>query len=275
MAKKLKPIHNYTFSLWRNRNIRVFVRSTGEFRLNEIDYSAMHKKADFAEIFWVKEGVGIFQYGGKRHRVPAQHIWYYPSGSEHFLYPEQENFHYCWLTLQGDDPDYFFRTLAIPPGKSPAGECPLALFQKLAMELSGRKEIDSLLSLTTAFQILSLAAVPQNHRKKDFLENIKTVIEDDYANAQMSVSHLAEIFRVHRVVLSRSFSRRYHTTLRQYIQNCRITAAQNLLKKTDLSLSQIAAQCGFSSAEYFSRVFSQTNGIPPGKYRAQSSDNKE
>ncbi|MCQ2386623.1 MAG: AraC family transcriptional regulator [Clostridia bacterium] len=267
MTKKLKTIHNYTFSTWRDRNIRVFVRSTGEFILNGIDYSAMHKEANFAELFWVQEGVGIFQRDGKRYRVPAQHVWYYPSGAEHF--------HYVWLTLQGDDPDYFFRTLAIPPGKSAAGECPAALFQKLAIELSGKQAIDSLLSLMTAFQILTRAALPQNNRKKDFLENIKAVIEDDYANAQMSVSHLAEIFRVHRCVLSRSFSRRYHTTLRQYIQKCRITAAQNLLKKTNLALSQIATQCGFSSAEYFSRVFLQTNGVPPGKYRREILNGKE
>jgi len=43
--------------------------------------------------------------------------------------------------------------------------------------------------------------------------------------------------------------------------------AEYLLKHVSLTAKQIAAECGFSSAEHFSRLFHSRRGYSPGQFR--------
>lgn len=55
-------------------------------------------------------------------------------------------------------------------------------------------------------------------------------------------------------------------TLRDYIEEQRIKKAINLLLTTNLSLTQIAYECGFSSQSYFSYVFKRRMKVTPREY---------
>ena len=57
-----------------------------------------------------------------------------------------------------------------------------------------------------------------------------------------------------------------------YIKKLRMEKAKELLKQTDLTISQVAAQTGFSDYNYFCRVFKKETGIPAKKYRLLASD---
>lgn len=58
-------------------------------------------------------------------------------------------------------------------------------------------------------------------------------------------------------------------TLHEYVEEQRIKVAVNLLLTTDLTLTQIAFQCGFSSQSYFSYVFKRKMQTTPRKYVEQ------
>ena len=53
----------------------------------------------------------------------------------------------------------------------------------------------------------------------------------------------------------------------EYLQDYRMTVADTMLSNTDKSIAQIAADCGFESANYFGRCYKATYGITPGKRR--------
>ncbi|MCQ2379951.1 MAG: AraC family transcriptional regulator [Victivallaceae bacterium] len=269
MPEKDGEFLNYIFSKQHSSKLQVFVRSTGEFNLFHIDQYSMHREAGFSELFWVCDGAGFFHYMGRKVRVSPGQIWYYPVGSDHFYYPCGDHFHYFWLTLQGTTPDLLFKMLSIAPGMSQAGPCPVELFQRLATEISGLEASDSAAMLATAFRILSLAAVHPGGKmnKTDYVDSVKMVIDDDFANRQLTVESLATSFRVHRVVLSRSFSARYKVGICEYMRRRRVSAAIGLLEETDLPAAEIAGRCGFSSPEYFSRVIREATGHPPARYR--------
>jgi AraC-like DNA-binding protein len=76
------------------------------------------------------------------------------------------------------------------------------------------------------------------------------------AEAGMSVNGFARLLR-----------EQTGRTPRQYLMNMRIEKASGLLHHSDLSLEEIAAECGFSDRYYFTRIFSRTMGIPPASYR--------
>lgn len=52
-----------------------------------------------------------------------------------------------------------------------------------------------------------------------------------------------------------------------YLQNLRLTHAENLLGITNLSIGEIALDSGFSDGNYFARFFRQKHGISPRKFR--------
>ena len=69
--------------------------------------------------------------------------------------------------------------------------------------------------------------------------------------------------------LTRLFKKEMGMTPRQYLTDRRLENAASSLALLDgsLSVSQIAHQCGFSDALYFSKVFKQRYGVSPKNYR--------
>lgn len=55
-------------------------------------------------------------------------------------------------------------------------------------------------------------------------------------------------------------------TLRAYVEEARLKRAVNLLVSTDMTLTEIAFECGFSSQSYFSFVFKRSMGKTPREY---------
>ena len=52
-----------------------------------------------------------------------------------------------------------------------------------------------------------------------------------------------------------------------YVDYLRMCYAKDLLENTDLSVTEIAMECGFSSVSFFIRRFTGTNGCSPLKWR--------
>lgn len=57
--------------------------------------------------------------------------------------------------------------------------------------------------------------------------------------------------------------------LHEVLSDMRMERARRLLGQSRLSIKEIAAECGFSSADYFSRAFGAAEGCSPRAYRRQ------
>jgi len=53
-----------------------------------------------------------------------------------------------------------------------------------------------------------------------------------------------------------------------YLNEVRICRACKMLEDPALSIKEIAALCGFSNSNYFSRVFKQCRNLTPGEWRS-------
>lgn len=90
-------------------------------------------------------------------------------------------------------------------------------------------------------------------------------IENHYME-ELTLNELAKIAGFSPRHFSRRFYEIKQTTPIHYIQAIRLERASYYLKNTDLSISTIAAQCGFSDSNYFSRLFKKHYGISPTKF---------
>ena len=69
---------------------------------------------------------------------------------------------------------------------------------------------------------------------------------------------------------SRFFHKATGMTLFSYLLQYRIRQSRRLLSETDLSIAQIALECGFSSQSYFTACFREQAGCTPNQYRRQN-----
>lgn len=84
---------------------------------------------------------------------------------------------------------------------------------------------------------------------------------------RVTLDELSLRFHCSTVTLTGQFRKAYGVTVLQYLNAKRMSLAEEMLCRTDMTLSEIAERCGFSDAEYFSRVFRQSHGIGPLKFR--------
>ncbi len=70
--------------------------------------------------------------------------------------------------------------------------------------------------------------------------------------------------------LSRLFRKEQGVTFSEYLTSLRLEKAQQLLRTSELSIGEIAAEVGYSDPNYFSRVFSKTCGMSPSEFKEAS-----
>ena len=59
-------------------------------------------------------------------------------------------------------------------------------------------------------------------------------------------------------------------TAMEYLNHMRIEKAEKMLKKTEMTVTEVAYCCGFEDANYFSRTFKRIKGVNPGSVRRPS-----
>ena len=104
-------------------------------------------------------------------------------------------------------------------------------------------------------------------RSESFLSEVLTIIENEFANEQISLSMLAQRVNVSPAYLSTVFKQEKDMTLSQYIIEKRIKKAKEYLKTTNMSISDISANVGYYNANYFSVLFKKHVGLTPREYR--------
>ncbi|MDN4522927.1 response regulator transcription factor [Fictibacillus fluitans] len=106
--------------------------------------------------------------------------------------------------------------------------------------------------------------------KENPSDAIRSVTEYIHMNLddKLSLKQLAHHVFLHPQYLSRLFKQETGKTVTEYITQKRIEKSRELLIQSQLSITEISQQCGFTDINYFSRVFSKLEGVPPKKYRA-------
>lgn len=93
-------------------------------------------------------------------------------------------------------------------------------------------------------------------------EYIRDNIGDEISNTEVAAT-----FGYHPFYVSNVLKAAKGQTLRQYIISYRLKLASAMLECTDLSIAEIAEQCGFKDASYFTKSFRAALGETPKDYR--------
>jgi len=98
-----------------------------------------------------------------------------------------------------------------------------------------------------------------------FLERLIQIVEENLCDEHFGVSELAHKMRVSRSRLYVRVKALTQKSVSQLIREIRLKKALDLLKDTNLSVSEISYKVGFGSPTYFNKCFHDQFGYTPGE----------
>ena len=95
---------------------------------------------------------------------------------------------------------------------------------------------------------------------------------DRHCSEEITVDRLCRRFHLSRTMFYRRFCAIANRTPGEYLLDCRLRRARQLLLTTQRSITDIAMHCGFYDSSHFIRTFTATTGKTPGQYRKEQHD---
>ncbi|MBE5894476.1 MAG: helix-turn-helix domain-containing protein [Lachnospiraceae bacterium] len=89
----------------------------------------------------------------------------------------------------------------------------------------------------------------------------------EHLQEKLSLKFLADRFHLNASYLSKLFQKETGVSFKDFVTEAKVSTAENMLKYSDHSHSDIALALGFSSQSAFISVFKKSRGITPQKYR--------
>lgn len=116
-------------------------------------------------------------------------------------------------------------------------------------------------------------AVAQKEVSRPYGRFIQCVemIHKDY-DKPINAGLLAREIGFSEPTIYRLFHENMGISFNHYLNSVRVSAACGLMENSDLSMTEIAARCGFASLSNFYRAFHQFVGMPPREYRKYRGD---
>lgn len=107
---------------------------------------------------------------------------------------------------------------------------------------------------------------PPKNETEPLIKNIEIYIRENL-EYNFSIKTLASFFHYNENYLAKLFKKQTGKTIKEYTNQLRMEKAIDLLQKTNLSIIEIALQCGFNNVTYFNHSFKNAFSSTPSQYR--------
>ncbi|MBU3024856.1 helix-turn-helix domain-containing protein [Zobellia galactanivorans] len=107
--------------------------------------------------------------------------------------------------------------------------------------------------------------MPNPSKGSPFTEQAEALILAHLSDEHFGVSELAGAMHMSRSNLLRKCKKQTQLSASQFIRQVRLKQAMELLKDSDLTVSEVSHQVGFGSTSYFIKCFREHYGHPPGE----------
>ena len=115
---------------------------------------------------------------------------------------------------------------------------------------------------------MKLEAISEPKMGKAYYKSLEIAryIEQHYKEA-ISADTIEKLFYINFDYANRMFEKNMNFSIIKYRNTVRMNHAKIKLSTTNMKMSEIAAEIGFESEQYFSRIFKRYEGLTPTAYR--------
>ena len=114
------------------------------------------------------------------------------------------------------------------------------------------------------------AIIKQLSCRNAFLQKVEELIHENIDESEFGIAHLCEAMHLSYMQIFRKIKTLTGASPTTFIRKVRLKKAKELLLTTDLNISEIAYDMGFTDPNYFSRVFSKEFKMAPSAMRNRS-----
>ncbi len=117
-------------------------------------------------------------------------------------------------------------------------------------------------------RMLGILLSEETPKLRDDFDKIKSFVNEYHTTITLDM--LCENLHFSKSYISHTFKAKTGYTLKKYCNILKVEDAKNLLKSTDLSVTEIAFAAGFGNISYFISTFKSLTGKTPLEYRKNS-----
>lgn len=121
--------------------------------------------------------------------------------------------------------------------------------------------------LLYTFSLIGERKLKAESAQPDVIMRIKKYCDDNFADEDLSIEKISEIFSYNPKYISSAFKKKMRVPFTNYITALRVQKACTLMEQGFTSIKDIACQCGYSDPLYFSKVFKLRMGLSPKEYK--------
>lgn len=251
------------------------------------------------EIAYIKSGRGLYQIGGKQMDIEPGDVYLFSTNEVHCITEIYDNRPMVLLNThfeprfiwspQGNVFDESFLRIFFNRSpnfsnrldrNNPTTKEIASLLLRMQKEAEEKPEAYELMIKTYLLNILVLLIrnydyvarenTPSLQSEKLFrMENAINYM-DDHITDSLTLDEIAKRAGMSRTYFSSVFKTLNGLTPWEYIGLKRIELAKQALRTSDLSVLEIAFDCGFNNVSHFNRLFKKATGLNPMEYKSKS-----
>lgn len=268
------PVNVLHGKIAQGSDLPFVARSTGKYREGR-GFSYYREGFDAYCFFVTVSGAGEITYRGETRRVERGDMVFVSSALPALTRSLNDDWRFCFVNIAGEYCEYFESlwnqggfTVIRPRDAGHYTE----LLDRITKELGNPSPMEELTVNLLITRLLTEAleeyygGEPSPKQYPAWVREATAVLSERCAE-ELRVSELAARFYMEQSSFIRRFKGYTGKTPKEYQISCRMERATALLSGSDLSLSEIAARCGFASHSFFTKTFKRLYGITPTTYR--------
>jgi len=223
---------------------------------------------DKAQLLSVYGGIAYLQTDEKDFYIPSNHYIWIPKNYPHNLMFNTQDLYIINIYFPNKKADSFYDELGIYPVSKLLAEMLLFSEKWQGDYYKGSWEFEFLTTLKDVLSKENLnkfsiqLPTTDHQRLNSIINNIRSRL-----NENLSLESTAKQSGMSVRSLTRLFQTKLHITFVQYLKMLRIIRAMELIKDTDLNMTEIAYEIGYSNISAFSNNFQQLTNMRPTEFK--------
>ena len=254
-----------------------YLQELGYFETNAAFFTERESLDSFL-LLHTKSGSGLLTYQGKTHHLQCGNTFLI-NCNEHQLYQHTGNvpWTFSWMHFNGlSSLAYYDDFMQINGGPVIClSDHWLATNLDELIRSNQRRNMasEAVNSLKIAEMLTHLIMSGQqknqvtvNNEPPGYLREMVRYLDRHYRE-KITLDQLSALFSLNKYYLHKKFRQQFGIPINQYIVNCKINKAKELLRYSSLSVQEIAEHVGVSNTSYFIRMFKKHENTTPLSYQ--------
>jgi len=256
------------------KSMLYYVQSAGVFNCTE-GYMTDRENYETYLLAYTYEGLGNLEYRGRKYQLGKGDCFLIYCHDHQIYYTDNDDlWKFIWVHFNGSNIRSYYQKIYQNSGavyKMGSDSIVLRNLEDIiSMILENNINLQfvaSKLIVEMLTEIILLNNSESNTDKKnEHIEETVNKIEEKFCE-HISLEEMADWAKMSKFHFSRTFKNLTGYSPYEYLKNCRLNNAKQLLKLTDKSVNEISRQVGFESVSNFIKTFKKSENITPNTFR--------